>query len=104
MPTDAKLASELDQRETAGVAHKPDTLLPESHYRLCYRRANHDWRIRDERKPWNDPEALIFVAKYMGDLNGNWMDGGSHIFHDGPIYIDENEVAHFIDPDLENEA
>jgi hypothetical protein len=27
------------------------------------------------------------------------MDGGSHIFHDGPIYIDEHEVAHFIDPD-----
>ena len=94
------MSTELDRLETVGVAHRPDTMLPESHYRLCRRNSGEDWRIRDERKPWTDPDALIFVNKYKGDLNGNWMDGGSHIFHDGPIYIDKDEVAHFIDPDL----
>ena len=91
--------TDMDRRETVGVAHKPDQLLPASHFRLCYRRANQDWRIRDHGLPWGHPDALIFVYTYVGDLNGNWMDGGSHIFHDGPIYIDEHEVAHFIDPD-----
>ena len=96
-----KIATDLDRRETIGVAHMPNTLLDkgsDSHFRLCYRRANEDWRIRDHTVPWGHPDALIFVYTYMGDLNGNWMDGGSYIFHDGPIYIDENEVAHFIDP------
>ena len=101
MATDTSPVSALDQRETTGVAHKPDTLLPESHYRLCFRRANNDWRVRDERKPWTDPDALVFVRKYVGDLNGNWMDGGSHLFHDGEIYIDADEVAHLIDLELE---
>ena len=100
-PTAINYADTLEYQLNLGAVEKPDTTLPDSHYRLCYRRAHNDWRVRDERKPFTDPEALIFVAGYLGDLNGDWQDGGSHIFHNGPIYIDKDNVAHFIDPDLE---
>ncbi len=82
------------------AAEVPGTMLPERHYRLCYRRANEDWRLRDERKSWTDPTALIHVAGYEGDINLNWLDHGSHIFHDGQVYMDENNIAHFIDPEV----
>ena len=94
-------AEEQDARLYTGAAAEiPDTMLPESHYRLCFRREHHDWRLRDERKPWTDSTALIHVAGYEGDVNINWLDHGSHIFHDGKVYMDENNIAHFIDPEV----
>jgi len=28
----------------------------------------------------------------------NWFDGHSHFFHDGPIYMDRDHVAHLKNP------
>ena len=91
-------------------------LMPQSTYRLCYRRAKFDWRIRDENMEWTDPDALHFVAGYKGDLAGTWFnDPLAHIFHmktlvltDGatPCHPTENTpcpghgVAHLLDASL----
>ncbi len=69
--------------------------LPAAHYRLCYNRAGENWRLRDE-----ESGELRLVTDYEGDANFNWQDGGSHVFHDGPVHIDDDLVAHFIDPKL----
>ena len=62
----------------------------ETHYRLCYNRPGRDWRLRDERTG-----NLTLVKDYRGVMNVNWLDGGTHIFHDGPVYVDAEGVAHF---------
>jgi len=93
------LKIELDPAE--GVEYTGDRRLRASHYRMCYRRAHQDYRLRDEIPDSSGRQRLFHVRAYTGDLNGNWQDGGSHIFHDGPVYIDEDLVAHLIDPDLE---
>lgn len=79
-----------------GVEFEGDRALPDSHYRICFRRAFGDWRTRNERT-----NQLYHVKGYTpgGILNLNWQDGGSHIFHDGPIYLDENLNVRCIDPD-----
>lgn len=88
-----------DDIYTKEATECPGTMLPESHYRMCYRREHKDWRLRDERKDWTDPNALVHVADYEGPINLNWLDRGSHIFHDGAVFIDENNIAHLIDPE-----
>jgi len=67
-----------------------------THNRLCYRRATEEWRLRDERKDWNDPNALVFTKSYKGDLNSEWHknDSVAHIYHNGYAIIDKNDVAH----------
>ncbi len=77
----------------------PGTVLHPSQYRICYRRANEDWRCRDENRPFYDIEALRHITDVRGRIRLNWLDHGSHIFHQGSIYIDENEVAHLLNPD-----
>ena len=73
-----------------------------THNRLCYRRASRDWRLRDERMAWNDPEALKYVSSYVGDMSVEWNrnDSIAHIFHNGYVTIDEDNVAHLYDPEL----
>jgi hypothetical protein len=73
-----------------------------THNRLCYRRASNDWRLRDERMRPDDPEALKYVYSYVGDMNAEWNrnDSIAHIFHNGYVTIDEDNVAHLYDPDL----
>jgi hypothetical protein len=73
-----------------------------THNRLCYRRAGHEWRLRDERLPWNHPDALVFASSYVGDLAAEWnhKDPVAHIYHNGWTVIDEDNVAHLYDPDL----
>jgi hypothetical protein len=84
----------------AGVSY------PASHQRLCYRRAGRDWRLRDERKTKSgDPNALVFVNGYIGDLAVEWSvdDVVAHIYHQGPwtlcrsgcIFHKEGGYAHF---------
>jgi len=73
--------------------------------RLCYRRSAFDWRLRDERKTKtnpNDPNNLVFVNGYVGDLHVEWPveDVIGHIFHNGYVVIDEDGIAHFYDPGL----
>jgi len=58
-----------------------------THNRLCYRRANLDWRLRDERETQKgNLGAIAFVQGYCGDLNVEWptQDATAHIFHNGP--------------------
>ena len=76
-----------------------------THNRLCYRRAGFDWRLRDERKTRenpNDPSNLVFVEGYVGDLHVEWPtdDVIGHIFHNGYVIIDQDNIAHFYDPGL----
>ena len=73
-----------------------------THNRLCYRRASQDWRLRDERMGWNNPDALKFVSTYVGDMSAEWNRNYSvaHIFHNGWVIIDADNIAHLNDPDL----
>jgi len=73
-----------------------------THNRLCYRRATEEWRLRDERKDWNDPNALVFTKSYVGDLNSEWHknDSVAHIYHNGFAIIDKDDVAHLYDTEL----
>ena len=74
-----------------------------THNRLCYRRAGREWRLRDERLPWNHPDALVFASSYVGDMNAEWNkdDPIAHIYHNGWTVLDEHNVAHLYDPDLQ---
>ena len=76
--------------------------LEPTHNRLCYRRETKQWRIRDERKDWNDPEALKFTANYVGDLVCEWeaQDRAGHVFHNGFAVIDNQNVCHLYDERL----
>ena len=67
-----------------------------THNRLCYRRQSQEWRLRDERLDWNDPNALVFTKSYVGDLNAEWHtnDSIAHIYHNGYVIIDKDDVAH----------
>lgn len=71
----------------------------DTHWRLCYARElavttdQPCWRLRDERT-----DELWFVQDYAGPMNVNWFDRGTHIFCDGPVWVDENLVAHFGEP------
>jgi hypothetical protein len=73
-----------------------------THNRLCYRRSSQDWRLRDERLAWNDPDALKFVTTYVGDLSAEWngLDKIAHIYHNGIAVIDDQHICHLYDPDL----
>ena len=73
-----------------------------THNRLCYRRATEEWRLRDERMPWNHPDALVFTQSYVGDLNAEWHknDSIAHIYHNGYAIIDSQNVAHLYDTEL----
>ncbi len=76
-----------------GLKTEGDIELPPSQYRLCYRRAYKDWRVRDERT-----RELYHVEDIAEcPININWTDQGSHIFHMGGIYIDEDYVLHLRD-------
>ena len=67
-----------------------------THNRLCYRRQSQEWRLRDERMPWEHPDALRFTTNYVGDLNAEWHmnDSIAHIYLNGYSIIDSNNVAH----------
>ncbi len=78
--------------EDAPFSEPPKGLREDSHWRLCYYRAERNWRLRDERTG-----VLRLVDGYKGDLNITWFDGSTHIFHDGEVVVDENNIAHFID-------
>ena len=75
---------------------------PTSLYRTCYRRADRKWRARDERMPWDHPDALKIVSDVVGDFAVEWRinDKVAHIFHRGWEIIDDKGVCHLYDPDL----
>ncbi len=58
-----------------------------SYQRLCYRRANLDWRLRDERETKKgNLSAIKFVKGYVGDMQIEWEhnDKVAHVYHIGP--------------------
>ena len=77
-------------------------LLEPTHNRLCYRRETKQWRIRDERKDWNNSEALKFVEAYIGDLVAEWdsSDPWAHIYHNGYAIIDTDDICHLYDASI----
>ena len=90
------------------------TVRRKTHNRLCYRRAQTDFRVNDDGTDHNgfgnrtpDTDAtplnerkLVYVKSYVGNLNCLWNknDEIAHIYHDGVIIVDENDVAHLYDP------
>jgi hypothetical protein len=73
-----------------------------THNRLCYRRQSQEWRLRDERMDWNNPDALVLTKSYKGDLNVEWhrADSVAHIYHNGYSILTDDGVAHLYDPEL----
>ena len=77
-------------------------IRPDTFNRLCYRRWEsngtpaQEWRLRDERMAWNNPEALKFTKNYFGDGVFEWhmADSIAHVYHNGYAIIDKNDVAH----------
>lgn len=68
------------------------TKLPTSHWRLCANLQGddeHKWRLRNEKT-----QEYTEVRGYRGRSELNWMDGGTHVFHDGEVIIDKDNVAH----------
>lgn len=57
--------------------------LPDTHNRICAAVGAEKFRWRDERTG-----SLRMVEGVKGWINANWLDGGSHIFHDGPAHLD----------------
>jgi hypothetical protein len=72
-----------------------------THNRLCYRRSSRDWRLRDEHMG-NHPNALVFTRSYIGDLEAekDKNDSVAHIYHNGYVIIDKDDVAHLYDTEL----
>ena len=79
--------------------------LQKTNNRLCYNRQETCWRIRDERKPWMDNSSRRLVADYVGDISIEWNrdDIVAHIFHKGEILLDNENVAHLYDAELNND-
>jgi hypothetical protein len=79
----------------------PGQRLPRAKYRLCYRRAYRDWRVRDEEMPWNDERALHFCRGYIGDLAGSWFaDPLAHIFHHQSVILRDDGLVQLVDESL----
>ena len=75
----------------------------DTHWRLCWARDlamntkdQACWRLRDERSG-----RLWLVHDYEGVVNINYLDEGSHIFVDGPAWVNEKGIAQFSNPDIE---
>ncbi len=98
-------------RDPESVAHErleEDDIaesLQKTNNRLCYNRQETCWRIRDERKPWMDNSSRRLVADYVGDISIEWNrdDIVAHIFHKGEILLDNENVAHLYDAELNND-
>ena len=100
-PTDVSTVRAHDHSECQVGTSDPFPQGRNTHWRLCYAREiamNSDsqacWRLRDERSG-----QLWFVDDYAGVVNVNYLEKGSHIFVDGPVWVDENGIAQFNDKD-----
>ncbi len=52
--------------------------------RMCYRRAQQDWRIRDEKFDGKGTGIIEFVQTYVGRVKVYHYDGIGHLFHGHP--------------------
>jgi len=58
------------------------------YWRLCYRRAQQDWRVRDE----NGSGKVTFVNTYKGQVGLDWHDHAAHLFHKGKMFLFEGDA------------
>lgn len=69
------------------------------HYRQCYLRSTMQWRLLDENPKSPNYGKLLLGSGYVGDWVINWLERGSHVFHDGPVKQPEPEgLFHLYDP------
>jgi hypothetical protein len=63
--------------------------------RLCYRRMDSQWRLRDEKAEWNAQGALVVVSGMVGDMVclKSRNDQVAHVFHDGFVVVKDG-LAH----------
>jgi hypothetical protein len=63
--------------------------------RLCYRRMDSQWRLRDEKAEWNAQGALIIISNMVGDMVclKSRNDQVAHVFHDGFVVVKDG-LAH----------
>jgi len=59
--------------------------------RICYRRSQQDWRIRDE----NGSGLTTFVNSIRGQLLLDWHDHGSHLFGRNDVWLHEG-IAYLV--------
>lgn len=72
--------------------------------RMCYRRAQQDWRIVDEKRKVDGVSVgsgtVEFVQTFVGRVKLYWYDKASHLFHghperrDGLVYV-KDHIAYF---------
>ena len=77
--------------------------------RMCYFRAEEQWRLRDQHMAWNHPDALRIIKGYVGDWNIEWpvTDRVAHLFHNGFVVIcdpgcfmhPDGKYGHFYGPE-----
>ena len=83
--------------------------MDKTYNRMCYFREQKVWRLRDEEKTaeyakngWDlqSPDLLKLVKSYEGDgvLSWAYSDQFAHIYHEGRVIIDEDNIAHLYDP------
>ena len=83
--------------------------LDKTYNRMCYFREQKSWRLRDEEKTaeyhakgWDlqSPDLIKYVSSYEGDgvLSWAYSDQFAHIYHEGRVIIDEDNIAHLYDP------
>ena len=85
--------------ETEEKGELSGNLLPNTHWRLCANLQggeNDKWRLRDERTNKDDVPFIMHVRGYKGRAELNWYEGGPHVFHDGEVIIDEDNIAHLL--------
>ena len=84
--------------------------IDKTYNRMCYFREQKVWRLRDEDKTAryhaegkdvHSPDVIKYVKSYKGDgvLSWAFSDQFAHVYHEGRVIIDENNVAHLYDPD-----
>ena len=66
----------------------------DTHWRLCSLNWENAWRLRDERSDADGGELFI-VNGYRGLMKFSQLDGGSHVFADGPATVDAHGIVHF---------
>ena len=83
--------------------------MDKTYNRMCYFREQKVWRLRDEEKTaeyakngWDlqSPDLLKLVKSYEGEgvLSWAYSDQFAHIYHEGKVIIDEDNIAHLYDP------
>jgi len=89
----------MDGENLFAVQHPMVVSVPEGavkldgagRWRICYRRAQEDWRLRDE----DGSGKVTFVSSYRGQMRLNWHDHAAHLFHMGEAWLYE-DIAYLV--------